>query len=57
MKRYWSYGDCIKPVELTRGMDFMCGCIYCLIRSHAVAHSLVRSLIRLYTEMAPVSVF
>ena len=41
MKPYWSYGDRIKPVELTRGMDFMCGCIYGLVRSHTVSHGLV----------------
>ena len=28
-----------------------------LVRSHTVSHGLVRSLIRLYTDMAPVSVF
>ena len=32
----------IDTVELTRG-DFMCGCIYGLVRSHAVSHGLVRS--------------
>ena len=57
MKPYWSYGDRIKPVELTRGVDFMCGCIYGLVRSHTVSHGLVRSLIRLLTDMAPVSFF
>ena len=57
MKPYWSYGDRIKPVELTRGVDFMCGCIYGLVQSHTVSHGLVRSLIRLNTDMAPVSVF
>ena len=36
MKPYWSYGDRIKPVELTRGMDFMCGCIYGLVLSLTV---------------------
>ena len=57
MKPYWSFGDRIKPVELTRGVDIMCGCIYGLVRSHAVSRGLVRSLVRLYTEMAPVSGF
>ena len=57
MKPYWSYGDRIKPVEPTRGVDFMCGCIYGLIRSHTVSHDLVQSPIRFYTDMAPVSVF
>ena len=37
-----------KPVELTRGVDFMCGCIYTvsygLTRSLTVSHGLVRSL-------------
>ena len=28
-----------------------------LVRPHTVSHGLVRSLIRLYTDMAPVSVF
>ena len=57
MKPYWSYGDRIKPVEPTRGVDFMSGCIYGLARSHTVSHDLVRSLIRFYTDMAPVLVF
>ena len=57
MRPYWSYGDRIKPVELTRGVDFMCGCIYGLVLSHTVSHGLVRSLIRLYTDMAPYQVF
>ena len=35
----------------------MCGCIYGLVRSHTVSQGLVRSLIRLYMDMAPVSVF
>ena len=47
----------IDTVELTRGVDFICGCIYGLVRSHMVAHGFVRSLIRLYTDMAPVPVF
>ena len=57
----------IDTVKLTRGVGFMCGCIYgvtrChtdshgLVRSHTVSHSLVRSLIRLYTVMGPVLVF
>ena len=34
----------IDTVELTRGVDFMCGCIYGLVRSHRVSHGLVRSL-------------
>ena len=42
--------------ELNRE-DFMCGCIYGLVRSHTVSHGLVRSLIRSYTDMAPVPVF
>ena len=42
MKPYWSYGDRIKPVELARGVDFMCGCIYGLVRSLTVSHGLVR---------------
>ena len=33
----------IDTVELTRGVDFMCGCIYGLVRSHMVSHGLVRS--------------
>ena len=57
MKLYWAYGDRIKPVELTRGVDFMCGCTYDLVRLHTVFHGLVRSLLRLYTDMAPVSGF
>ena len=57
MKPYWSYGDRIKPVERTRGVNFMCECIYGLVGSHTVSRGLVRSLIRLYTDMAPVSVF
>ena len=57
MKPYWSYGDRIKPVELTPGVDFMCSCIYCLVWSHTVSHSRVRSLIRLYTDIAPLSIF
>ena len=48
MKPYWSYGDRMKPVELTRGVEFMCGCIFGLMRSHTVSHGRVRSLIRLY---------
>ena len=44
----------IDTVELTRGVDIMCGCIYGLVRSHTVSHGLVRSLIRLYTDIAPV---
>ena len=28
----------IDTVELTRGVDFMCGCIYGLIGSHTVSH-------------------
>ena len=57
----------IDTVEFTRGVDFMCGCIYGLVwshtvsrglvLSHTVSHGLVRSLIRLYTDMASVSVF
>ena len=38
MKPYWSFGDRIKPVELTRGVDFMCGCIYGLTRSLTVLY-------------------
>ena len=57
MKPYWSYGDRLKPVEITGGVDFMCGCIYGLVRSHTVSYGLVRSLILLYADMAPVSVF
>ena len=38
MKPYWSYADRIKPVELTRGVDFMCGCIYGLVPSHTVLY-------------------
>ena len=57
MKTYSSYGDRIKPVELTCGVDLICGCIYGLVRSHTVLHGLVRSLIRLYTDVAPISVF
>ena len=38
MKPYWSYGDRIKPVELTRGVDFMRGCIYGLVRSLMVLY-------------------
>ena len=57
MKPYWSYGDRIKAVELTPGADFMCGCIYSLEQSHTVSHGLVRLLIQLYTDIAPVSVF
>ena len=33
----------IDTVELTRGVDFMYGCIYGLVRSHMVPHGLVRS--------------
>ena len=33
------------------------GFTYGLVRSHTVSHGLVRSLIRLYTDMAPVSLF
>ena len=44
MKLYWSYGDIIKPVELTRGVDFMCGCIYGFV-------SLTRSLTVLYDRL------
>ena len=44
-------------VELTRDVNLMCGCIYGLVCSHTVSHGLVRLLIRLYTDMAPVSVF
>ena len=50
----------IDTIELTREVDFMCSCIYGLVRSHTVlygSHGLVRSLIRLYTDIAPVSVF
>ena len=47
----------IDTVELTREVDFMGGCIYGLARSHTVSHGIVRSLILLYTDMAPVSVF
>ena len=47
----------IDTVKLTRGVDFMCSCIYGLVRSHTVLYGLVQSLIRLYTDMAPVSVF
>ena len=57
----------IDTVELTHGVDFMCGCIYGLVqsftvlyglvRSHTVSYGLVGSLMRLYTDMAPVSVF
>ena len=57
MKPYWSYGGRIKPVELTRAVDFMHGCIYGLVRSHTVSRGLVRSLIRLNMDMAPMSVF
>ena len=32
-------------------------CIYGLVRAHTVSHGLVRSLIRLYTDIAPVPVF
>ena len=35
----------------------MCGCIYGLVRSHTVSRGLVRLLIRIFTDMAPVSVF
>ena len=44
-------------VELTRALCFMYGCIYGLVRAHTVSHGLVRSLIRLYTDIAPVPVF
>ena len=47
----------IYTVELTRGVDFMCGCMYGLSRYCTVSRGLVRLLIRLYTDMAPVSVF
>ena len=57
MKPYWSYGDRIKAVEITRGVDFMCGCIYGLVRSNKVSHGLVRSLIRFFTDIATVSGF
>ena len=50
MKPYWSYGDRIKPVELTLGVDFMCGCIYGFVWSHTVSHDNT-------TDMAPVSGF
>ena len=43
MKSYCSYGNRLKPVELSGGVDFMCGCIYGLVRSHTVSHSLSRS--------------
>ena len=33
----------IDMVELTRGVDFKCGCIYGLVRSHTVSHGLVQS--------------
>ena len=41
MKPYWSYGDRIKPVELTHGVDFMCGCIYGLSLSCATANTII----------------
>ena len=44
MKPYWSYDDRIKPVELTRGVVFMCGCIYGLVQSGTVSYGLVRVL-------------
>ena len=57
----------IDTVELSRGVNFMCGCIYGLVRPHTVSHGLVRphtvshslvlSQILLYTDMVPVSVF
>ena len=68
--------DCIQfiydidTVEMTHGVDFMCGCIYGHVLSLTVihglvwsgtvshvSHGLVRSLMRLYTDVAPVSVF
>ena len=33
----------IDTVELTRGVDFMLGCIYCLLRSRKVSHGPSRS--------------
>ena len=33
----------IDTVELTRGVYFMCGCIYGLVRSRMVSHGLSRS--------------
>ena len=41
MKLYWSYGDGIKLVELTRGVDFMCGCIYGLTWSCTIAYTIL----------------
>ena len=41
MEPNWSYGDRIKPVELTRGVDFMCGCIYGLLRSCTIANTII----------------
>ena len=38
MKPYWSYGNRIKPNELTRGVDFMCGCIYGLVSTVSNGH-------------------
>ena len=43
MKPYWSYGDHIKMSELTRGVDFMCGRMYGLVRSHKTSYDLTRS--------------
>jgi hypothetical protein len=42
-------------VGITRGLEFKYSC--CLIRSHTVSNGLVRSLIRLYTDMTFVPVF
>ena len=50
MKPNWSYGDRLKTVELTRGVDFMCGCIYGLVHSYTFSHGLVRSLIYDFTR-------
>ena len=47
--------DRIRELEIM--IRLIDGCIYGLVRSHTVSHGLVRSLIRSYTDMAPVPVF
>jgi len=56
LKLYWSYDDRLKTYVHSRGVDFMYGCIYRLIRSHTLCYGLRQPLIRLYTDMTSLPV-
>ena len=54
---HWLYDDRFKTYVHTCEVNFMYGCIYGLIRSHALSHGLARQFIRSYTDMTSVPGF